>query len=70
VIEVGSADIMATLLNLKAEVENKLGSKMRMVFAGASEAYLLAKEISKAITLARRQVLTGPMKRRQQLVSS
>lgn len=46
VIEVGSADIMATLLILKAEVEDKLGSRMRMVFAGASEAHVLAEEIS------------------------
>jgi hypothetical protein len=45
VIEVGSADIMATLLNLKAEAEERWGTRMRMVFAGATEAHLLAKEI-------------------------
>ncbi|KAJ6628787.1 carbohydrate esterase family 9 protein [Mycena sp. CBHHK59/15] len=48
VIEVGNADIMATLLILKAEVENRLGSRMRMVFNGAAEAHILAKEISDA----------------------
>lgn len=45
VIEVQSTDIMATLLILKAEVENQLGSRMRMVFSGATEAHILAKEI-------------------------
>ena len=29
-----SADIMASLLIVKAEVEDKLGTTMRMVFAG------------------------------------
>ncbi|KAJ7284154.1 carbohydrate esterase family 9 protein [Mycena rebaudengoi] len=48
VIEVQSADIMATLLILKAEVENQLGSRMRMVFSGAAEAHILAKEIGRA----------------------
>jgi hypothetical protein len=45
VIEVGNADIMATLLNLKAEAEERLGTTMHMVFSGATEAHLLAKEI-------------------------
>ncbi|PFH51276.1 hypothetical protein AMATHDRAFT_142867 [Amanita thiersii Skay4041] len=45
VIEVHSADIMASLLILKADVEEKIGSRMRMVFSGASEAHLLAQEI-------------------------
>ncbi|KAJ7498753.1 hypothetical protein FB451DRAFT_1334381 [Mycena latifolia] len=48
IIDVGNADIMATLLILKAEVENQLGSRMRMVFSGAAEAHILAKEISDA----------------------
>lgn len=46
VIDVGNADIMATLLILKAEIENQVGSRMRMVFSGAAEAHILAKEIS------------------------
>ncbi|KAJ7180288.1 hypothetical protein C8R43DRAFT_396005 [Mycena crocata] len=48
VIHVENADIMATLLILKAEIENQLGSRMRMVFSGAAEAHILAKEISNA----------------------
>jgi hypothetical protein len=46
VIDVGNADIMATLLILKAEVEMQIGSRMRLVFSGAAEAHILAKEIS------------------------
>ncbi|KAF8663419.1 hypothetical protein AX16_000991 [Volvariella volvacea WC 439] len=46
VVEVHSADIMASLLIVKAEVEDKIGSNMRMVFSGATEAHLLAKEIA------------------------
>ncbi len=45
VIDVGSADVMAALLKLKDEVEQKRGTVMRMVFSGAAEAHLLAKEI-------------------------
>ncbi|KAF9006581.1 carbohydrate esterase family 9 protein [Cyathus striatus] len=48
VIEVDSADIMATLLILKTEIENNIGSRMKMVFSGAAEAHLLAKEIGEA----------------------
>lgn len=51
VIEVGNADIMATLLILKAEVEDKIGSRMRMVFSGATEAHLLAEEIGKLVNV-------------------
>lgn len=45
VIEVESADIMATLLILKGEVEDRIGSRMRMVFSGAAEAHLIAEEL-------------------------
>ncbi|KAF8812241.1 composite domain of metallo-dependent hydrolase [Phlegmacium glaucopus] len=48
VVEVDNADIMASLLILKADVEDKIGSKMRMVFSGAMEAHLLAEEIGNA----------------------
>ncbi|KAH9482556.1 hypothetical protein JR316_0004656 [Psilocybe cubensis] len=47
VIEVDSADIMASLLILKTDVEDNIGSRMRMVFSGAAESHLLAKEIGK-----------------------
>ncbi|KAG6821570.1 hypothetical protein H0H93_000079 [Arthromyces matolae] len=45
VVEVHDADIMATLLILKIEVEEKIGSRMRMVFSGATESHMLSKEI-------------------------
>ncbi|KAI9507549.1 hypothetical protein F5148DRAFT_102021 [Russula earlei] len=48
VIDVGSADVMAALLKLKEEVEQKRGTRMRIVFSGAAEAHLLAKEIGRA----------------------
>ncbi|CCM02332.1 uncharacterized protein FIBRA_04424 [Fibroporia radiculosa] len=48
VIEVGSADIMATLINLKNNIEQARGSFMKMVFAGAAEAHLLADDIANA----------------------
>ncbi|KAH9899532.1 composite domain of metallo-dependent hydrolase [Cubamyces lactineus] len=48
VIDVSSADIMATLIRLKNEVEEKRGTYMHMVFSRATEAYLLAKEIAHA----------------------
>jgi len=73
VIEVENADIMATLLKLKAEVENRRGTVMKMVFAGAAEAHLLAPEIAKAkvgvilrparpfpFTWDSRRILAGP----------
>lgn len=49
IIDVGSADVMAALLKLKDEVERKRGTRMRLVFSGAAEAHLLAKEISKCM---------------------
>ncbi|KAI0354145.1 composite domain of metallo-dependent hydrolase [Trametes cingulata] len=73
VIEVESADIMATLISLKSEVERELGTRLRFTFTGASEAHLLAAEIAEAdigviLTRARpfphnwesRRILPGP----------
>ncbi|KAF5371160.1 hypothetical protein D9758_004120 [Tetrapyrgos nigripes] len=45
VVTVHSADIMASLILLKKEVEAESGNTIKMTFAGASEAHLLAKEI-------------------------
>jgi hypothetical protein len=51
VVDVESADIMATLLRLKAEVENKvftetnLHHKLKLTFSGATEAHVLAREL-------------------------
>lgn len=50
-IEVDSMDIMASLLILKADVEDKIGSRMRMVFSGATESHLLAKEIGQSMEI-------------------
>ena len=44
-MNVDSADVMATLLKLKAEVEDAKGSTIKLVFSGATEAHLLAAEI-------------------------
>jgi len=46
VIDVHGVNNMASLLILKTDVEYKIGSRMRMIFSGATEAHLLAKEIS------------------------
>ncbi|KAF5393062.1 hypothetical protein D9757_001113 [Collybiopsis confluens] len=45
VISVHNADIMASLVRLKEEVESVYKSKIQVTFAGATEAHLLAKEI-------------------------
>ena len=52
---------MASLLILKAEVEDKIGSRMRVVFSGATEAHLLAGEIGKEVAneYARISTVTG-----------
>jgi len=44
-VKVDSADIMATLLKLKAETEDVKNSTIKLVFSGASEAHLLAEDI-------------------------
>lgn len=48
VIEVHNADIMASLINLKKETDEELGGLIKWTFAGATEAHLLAKEITNA----------------------
>ena len=47
-VEVHSADIMASLIDLKEDIEEETGIDLRLVFSGASEAHLLAKEIGRA----------------------
>ncbi|KAG5220249.1 carbohydrate esterase family protein [Salix suchowensis] len=49
VIEAHSADIIATLILLKREVEREIGSDIRMTISGATEAHLLAKELAQAV---------------------
>ncbi|KAF8801695.1 amidohydrolase [Phlegmacium glaucopus] len=48
VVDVSSADIMATLVALKQEYEDITGNDLRLTFSGAAEAHLLAKEIARA----------------------
>jgi hypothetical protein len=48
VINVVNADAIAALLRLKAELEDELDTHLRFVFAGATEAHLLAQEIAQA----------------------
>ncbi|KAK2463226.1 hypothetical protein APHAL10511_004881 [Amanita phalloides] len=48
VVDVDSADIMSSLIQLKEDIEAYAGSKTRFVFSGASEAHLLAKQIGEA----------------------
>ena len=45
VVRVDSADVMATLLKLKAEVEDARNSTIKLVFSGATEAHVLAEDI-------------------------
>lgn len=47
-IEVESADAIASLIRLKAEVEEDSNVTLKFVFAGATEAHLLAKEIGES----------------------
>ncbi|KAJ1304899.1 hypothetical protein OPQ81_006033 [Rhizoctonia solani] len=48
VVLVENADIMATLLDLKKELEGVFKSTLHLVFAGATESHLIADEIAKA----------------------
>ncbi|KAJ7698620.1 carbohydrate esterase family 9 protein [Mycena rosella] len=48
VVDVESADIIASVLVLKKEVEAATGKTIRLTLAGATEAHLLAKEIGNA----------------------
>ena len=48
VVEAHSADVIATLILLKKDVEEKTGTTIQMTIAGATEAHLLVKEIAEA----------------------
>ena len=47
-MSVEKADIMATLLQLKIEVEAASKATLHMVFAGATESHLIASELAEA----------------------
>ena len=48
VVEADNADIIATLVALKREVERTYKSKVKLTISGGVEAYLLAKELGRA----------------------
>lgn len=48
VVTAHSADVIASLLALKQEVEDKAGHVIKLTILGGSEAHLLAKELSDA----------------------
>lgn len=48
VVEAHNADVIATLILLKRDVEEKTGTTIHMTIAGATEAHLLVKEIAQA----------------------
>ncbi|EIN06427.1 carbohydrate esterase family 9 protein [Punctularia strigosozonata HHB-11173 SS5] len=48
VVNVDSADIISTLLRLKADVEDSSGRALKLTLLGAAEAHLLAREIAEA----------------------
>jgi hypothetical protein len=48
VVEAHSADIMATLIELKREVEAVKGTTLKMTFTNAVEAHQIAKYIAEA----------------------
>ncbi|KZS86725.1 carbohydrate esterase family 9 protein [Sistotremastrum niveocremeum HHB9708] len=48
IVHTDNADIMASIIRLKAYVEAETGSKLLISFAGAQEAHLIAKEIGEA----------------------
>lgn len=48
VVSVESADIIAHVIQLKRESEEESRKELRLTLSGATEAHLLAKEISEA----------------------
>ncbi|KIY68393.1 hypothetical protein CYLTODRAFT_421612 [Cylindrobasidium torrendii FP15055 ss-10] len=83
VVTVNNADIMASLVSLKREAETRHGASIRMVFHGATEAHLIAKEIADAnvgvfiwrprsfpAQWEQHRILPGPPLSRETLLSS
>lgn len=83
VVDVESADIMATLLRLKDEYEAHSSRELRLTFAGATEAHILAHEIARAgvsvivtqskpfpTTWEQRRILAGPPITQESLVTA
>ncbi|KAH8080280.1 composite domain of metallo-dependent hydrolase [Cristinia sonorae] len=83
VIDVSSADAMASLIQLKYEVEEKTGHALKVTFTHASEAAIVAPEIAKAnigviVTPSRpfpdswedRRILPGPPLTSKNIIST
>ncbi|EKM81020.1 hypothetical protein AGABI1DRAFT_105866 [Agaricus bisporus var. burnettii JB137-S8] len=83
VIAVDSADIMATLIQLKREAESKAQAHLKFTFTGAAESHLLAKEIGNAgigvvlrpvrpfpYTWKSRRILPGPPMTKENAVTT
>ncbi|KAG9086281.1 hypothetical protein FRC06_003164, partial [Ceratobasidium sp. 370] len=83
VIAVNKADYMATLLELKAEIEGVTGRALRMTFAGAAEAHVLAPQIAASgvgvivvptrpfpATWDQKRILPGPPLSKDSLISA
>lgn len=47
-METNSADIIATVIQLKTEVEEALGHTLKVTIMGGAEAHMLATELAKA----------------------
>ncbi|KAI0789155.1 carbohydrate esterase family 9 protein [Abortiporus biennis] len=73
VVDADSADIIATIVLLKKEVESHYGARIKLTISGGLEAHLLAKELSEAhigviqvpsrpfpTTWERKRILPGP----------
>ncbi|KAG9076185.1 hypothetical protein FS749_012071, partial [Ceratobasidium sp. UAMH 11750] len=82
VITVNKADHMATLLELKAEIEQVTGRALRVTFTGAAEAHILAPQIAAAgvgviviptrpfpATWDQKRILPGPPLSKDSLIS-
>ena len=48
VVDADSADIIATLIDLKSELKEKTGRELKMTIVGGAEAHLLANELAAA----------------------
>jgi hypothetical protein len=73
VIETHSAEVIATLIELKREFEAHTGHPLRMTVAGATEAYLLASELAEAgvgVVLTRARPFPKTWERQRMLVCS
>ena len=72
VVETDSADIIATLVVLKKEVETRMGNSIKLTIVGGVEAHLLAEQLGEAnigvIQVAARPFPTFWDRRRMQVL--